>query len=621
MCGIAGVITADPAEAEAAIRRMVPAMVHRGPDDGGHELLPTERDGVAATAAFGFRRLAILDLSPAGHQPMFNPETGDCLIFNGEIYNFRELRRQLESVGVRFVGTSDSEVLLKALGRWGDHALERLEGMYAFAFYRSTERSILIARDPLGIKPLYVTQSPARFMFASEIRTLLASRLLERSLDPEGIAGMIAYGSVQAPQTVFREIREFPAGHCQWIGGEPRRFWSFPEPTVAGHSAGHDSATAEMVRQRVVESVRRHLVADVPVGVFLSAGIDSTIIAACAAETGAQVTAFTVGIGSHYADDEVAVATATAQRLGIAHRAVPIEAAGLAGLWQRWIDSLDSPSIDGFNTYLVTKALADQGMKVGLSGLGADELFGGYPVFQTAPRLARLLRLARCLPRGVVAGAATAALRRAGRPGQAEKLAGLLTASPDLQAVVLGLRRITSDRSLASLGLPPLRPEASRVGGGDDFNVISRTEITHYMKNTLLRDSDANSMSHSLELRVPFLDQPLVDAVMALPGVAKQAAGGPGKRLLREAMASLIPPTVANRRKTGFMLPVSAWMRGEMSELCAAAIESCAELPVLDGPAVRKAWRDYVRDPVGVAWSRLFPLVLLGSYLGTAKRE
>jgi asparagine synthase (glutamine-hydrolysing) len=617
MCGIAGVITADPKEAELAIRRMVRAMVHRGPDDGGHELLPTVRDGVAATAAFGFRRLAILDLSPTGHQPMVNRETGDCLIFNGEIYNFRDLRRDLESLGTRFLGSSDSEVLLHALGRWGDHALERLEGMYAFAFYRSADRRILIARDPLGIKPLYVAQSAARFMFASEIRTLLASQFLSRSLDPEGIAGMLAYGSVQAPQTVFREIREFPAGHCQWIGSEPRRFWSFPEP----HAAGQDSAPTEMVRERVVESVHRHLVADVPVGVFLSAGIDSTIIAACAAESGAQVTSFTVGIGSQYADDEVGVAAATARQLGIPHRAVPIEAGSLVGLWQRWIASLDSPSIDGFNTFLVTKALADQGMKVGLSGLGADELFGGYPVFRTAPRLMRLLRMARYLPRGVAAGAVAMALRRAGRPGQAEKLAGLLTGNPDLQAVVLGLRRVTSDSSLGRLGLPPLRPEDSRSGSADDFTVISRTEMTHYMKNTLLRDSDANSMSHSLELRVPFLDQPLVNAVMSLPGAAKEAAGGPGKRLLREAMASLIPKAVARRPKTGFSLPLADWMRGEMREFCAAAIESAAELPMVHGPAMRQAWHDYVRDPVGVPWSRVFSLIVLGNYLGAVEAD
>ncbi len=610
MCGIAGIVGADRQEIEAALRRMVPAMLHRGPDDSGFEFLPTTLAGRPVTAGFGFRRLAILDLSPAGHQPMLNAETGDCLIFNGEIYNFRDLKAELEADGCRFRSSSDTEVLLQALGRWGDRALERLEGMYAFAFYRAEDRRVLIARDPLGIKPLYVAEVEGRFLFASEIRTLLASGLVPRDLDADGIAGMLAFGSVQGPRTVYERIREFPAAHCRWLESTPRSFWELPAVR-----AGSDVDAASMVRHRVQHAVRRHLVADVPVGIFLSAGIDSTIIAACAADAGARVTAFTVGIGDRYPDDEVAVATATARDLGIPHRAVPIETTTLPGLFQRWIDSLDSPSIDGFNTYLVTKALADQGIKVGLSGLGADELFGGYPVFHTAPRLARLLRAVPGPVRSASAPLAAAILRSAGRAGPAEKLSSILAGRPDLADVVVGLRRIASDRTLATLGLRPIDGVRRPAVAGDAFNVISRIEVAHYMRNTLLRDSDANSMGHSLELRVPFLDLPLVEAVAALPGGVKEARGGPGKRLLREASSGHLPSAVVARRKTGFRLPIGDWIRGDMRDFCEHAIASAASIPVLRGDPVRDVWRRYadVRGPA--PWANPFALVVLGACL------
>ncbi len=610
MCGIAGIVVADRHEAEAAIRRMVPAMVHRGPDDAGCELLPATFHGAEATAAFGFRRLAILDLSPAGHQPMIDAATGNCLVFNGEIYNFRGLREELETIGCRFRSASDSEVLLHALGRWGEHALGRLEGMYAFAFYRAHDRSVLIGRDPLGIKPLYVSNAGGRFLFASEVRTLLASGLVSREVDVEGVAAMLAFGSPQAPRTVFARIREFPAGHCQWVGGESRRFWDFPQ---TGTAAPPDAPA--MVRQAIGASVRRHLVADVPVGILLSAGIDSTVIAACAAESAADVTSFTVGIGDRYPEDEAAVATETARRLGMSHVTVPIETAGLSGLWHRWIEALDSPSVDGFNTWIVTRALAERGIKVGLSGLGADELFGGYVVFSRAPALARLLGVSRFFPRSIISSVVGGLLRRLGRPGAAEKIPGLLAGAGDPAAIAMAYRRINSDPSLAALGMRPPSDDRTFDDQLDAFNVVSRVEMTHYMKNTLLRDSDATSMSHSLELRVPFLDLPLVNAVTALPGSAKQAGGGQRKRLLREAFAAHLPEAVTARRKTGFTLPTRDWIRGDMRDYCTAAIEAAASLHCLRGDVVRRLWRDHLASPTAVAWTQPFSLIVLGSYV------
>lgn len=614
MCGIAGLLTPDHREAERVLSLMVASMVHRGPDDGGIEVLPARLpDGSSGVVGLGFRRLAILDLTPAGHQPMVDPETGNCIVFNGEIYNHRRLRSELEAAGCRFRSTSDTEVLLHALGRWGEKALDRLEGMYSFAFARADDRGLLLARDPLGIKPMYVAEVGDRVLFASEIRTLLASGLVPRDLSAEGIGGLIAFGSVQAPHTVFERIIEFPAGHFQWVGRPSRRFWEFPEiREIPGPS---ESGLPDLVRERVRAAVRSHLVADVPVGVLLSAGIDSTIVAACAAETGGPVSAFTVSIGDRYPEDEAATATATAKALEIDHHVVPIRSTELRESWPQWIRSLDSPSIDGFNTWLVTKALAERGMKVGLSGLGADELFGGYPVFETVPKLLGWLDSVQVLPRRLVARTAETMLRFAGRPGPAEKVPDLLTGRRDLGAVLMGMRRITSDAKLARLGAVLPRSAVPSVPHPEDaFSSVSRIELTHYMRNTLLRDSDANSMKHALELRVPFLDLPLVTAVSELPGRLRRSASGPGKRLLREAMAKHLPTEVMSRPKTGFSLPIAEWMRGEMRDHCAGAVEFCGERAGLRGAEVRRVWDRYVKGG-SEAWALPFAMVVLGEYL------
>ncbi len=614
MCGIAVFLTPDRREAEPALRLMVDAMVHRGPDDGGVEIrsarLASGADGVVG---LGFRRLAILDLTPAGHQPMVDPATGNCIVFNGEIYNHRRLRAELETAGCRFRSTSDTEVLLQALGRWGEKALDRLEGMYSFAFVREEDGGVLVGRDPLGIKPLYVARFGDRVLFASEIRTILASGLVPRDLSTQGIAGLIAFGSVQAPHTIFDRIHEFPAGHLEWVGRPARRFWDFPEirewpGTSAAEAPG-------VVRDRIREAVRSHLVADVPVGVLLSAGIDSTIVAACAAEAGGSVSAFTVSIGDRYPEDEAETATATARALGIDHHIVPIRSAEALDLWPQWIRSLDSPSIDGFNTWLVTRALADRGMKVGLSGLGADELFGGYPVFETVPTLLRWQGSLQLLPRRLVARSAEMVLRMAGRPGPAEKLPDLLTGGRDLGEILMGMRRISSNAKMGRLGADrPASVMPAHLPGADDFSAVSRIELTHYMKNTLLRDSDANSMKHALELRVPFLDLPLVNAVSEMPGRVRRSDGRSTKRLLREAMAAELPGEVLSRPKTGFTLPIAEWMRGDMRDLCTGAIEVCASRSGLRGVEVRRVWDRYASGG-SEAWALPFAMVVLGEYL------
>jgi len=609
---------------------MMDAMIHRGPNDSGYEQLSMSGYEFGPYAGLGFRRLAILDLTRAGHQPMFNPATGDCIVFNGEIYNFRRLRAELQCEGVLFHGQSDTEVLLHALSRWGESALQKIQGMYAFAFYEAKTHRILLARDPLGIKPLYVASTPKRLVFASEIRAVRNSGLVDQELDVSGVAGMLAYGAVQAPRTIYKAIRSFPAGHYQWLESQGDasikaspavRFWQFPSTNT--HSVDVPTAAAN-VRLLLHDAVLRHLVADVPVGVFLSAGIDSTIIASFAREYTPSVTAFTVGFGAIHGQDEIMLASETAKMLGIKHVSVPLDMNNMPEQWHDWIEQMDSPSIDGFNTYVVSRRLAQENVVVGLSGLGADELFGGYANFSRAPRLARLLEILRFFPASVRGALASGLGLVNGRVAVSEKLADLLSGQPSVRSVALALRRSLSNERLAALGLPASRTalapdyldrdadtEAPRTR--DDFNIVAQAEATHYMGDTLLRDTDSNSMKQSLEVRVPFLDLPLVDYVSALPGHIKSGHGSTNKPLLRLACQRVIRDDIARRPKTGFTLPIGAWMRHEMRESCEEAITRVESLPFLEATEIRRIWNAFQANERTMHWSRPLALVVLGA--------
>ena len=617
---------------EPAARRMMQAMIHRGPDDEGYEELPMGGDESGPVAGFGFRRLSILDLTAAGHQPMFNSHTGDCLIFNGEIYNFRSLRAELQLRGILFRGTSDSEVLLQALSTWGEAALEKLQGMYAFAFYEAKTRRILLARDPLGIKPLYVASLPDRFVFASEIRSVRASGLVPDDLDMGGIAGMLAYGAPQDPLTVHREIRSLPAGHSCWISSGhaahisvfmPRAFWRFPSQVPAAPSA---AAAASEVRVLLEGAVARHLVADRSVGVFLSAGLDSFAIAALSKAARSDIKTFTVGFTEPGVIDEVEEAAAAAKLLGTDHQRVILESADIAGLWNDWLGAADRPSIDGFNTYVVSHAVKRAGKTVALSGLGSDEIFGGYPNFASAKRYVSILRALSHVPSAARTLGLRWLLRRSSLAYQ-EKAQELAAGDASLDGVTLRLRRILTDRQLGRLGIDTsslslnehlLSPSAlTAIGsdGGDAFNRVARLECGLYMGNTLLRDTDAVTMAHSLEVRVPMLDQPLVDYVMQLPERIKTHPGGPTKLLLRQAMKGLIPDSLLNRPKTGFSLPIDRWMHGALRDSCQASIDYLAGAGVLDAREVRSQWAEFLASAANVHWIRPMTLVALGSYL------
>jgi len=637
VCGICGLIARDTAQLERSVRRMMQAMTHRGPDDEGCELLATDNQETTPVG-FGFRRLSILDLTTAGHQPMFNPKTGDCLVFNGEIYNYRKLRTQLMVEGCRPHSSGDSEVLLNALSLWGESALFRIEGMFALAFYHASTKRILLARDPLGIKPLYYSGNDERFIFASEVKPLLASGLVAKDLDPAGIASFLTYGAPQDPLTVHRDIRSFPAGSYRWISLhgestayralEPVPFWRFSRANARVDSA---SAIRE-VRLAFDESVAEHLQADVPTGVFLSAGIDSTIVAATARRIIGKLNTYSVGFSSRNMRSETDLARETARQLGTSHTEVLLDERDLPSLWKGWLEAADRPSVDGFNTYIVCKAVRDAQITVALSGLGADEFFGGYQSFARVRRLSPMLLTLSRVP-DLVRRTITRLAKQVMPRRHHARIDLLAEAAGSNVRVALAFKKWLDARALADLGLTRdalglnddfLPPDAYDALGDYDpedcYESVSRVESCHYMGNTLLRDADINSMAHSIELRVPFLSQRLVQTASRYPGPLHRGPSGIPKYLLRSALSEVIPQHVLQRPKTGFTLPLTDWMFGSLRESCESAVESLADVPFLDQPAILRLWKEFSDHPGENYWMKPMLLVSLGSYVGSLRR-
>jgi asparagine synthase (glutamine-hydrolysing) len=629
MCGIAGVISLDPRPVEGAVRRAMRAMIHRGPDDEGYEQFPLSSEPGGPVCGFGFRRLAIMDLSPLGHQPMINADTGDAIVFNGEIYNFLAIREQLQARGCRFRSTGDTEVLLRALSEWGEDALGKLDGMFAIAFFHAATRRVLLVRDPLGIKPLYTSRFSKTFVFASEVRALLATGLVPKDLDPAGVATYLAYGAPQDPLTVHRYVRSMPSATCEWVDiaalespSPSYRFWRFPGPCENETEA----AAVPRIRTDLHSAVQRQCASDVPLGVFLSGGIDSATMAALARLRGVAPMTFAVGYEVSGVADELAAAAETAAYLGTRHFQTIVDDDWIMLQLYEWLKAADRPSIDGLNTYIVSGAVKDRGVTVALSGLGADEIFGGYPSFRRIPKLQRLLAMVAWLPPSVRRAAAKAAFARfpSAKRAKAVDLVSRGTSAVELAALS---RRLHDDATICSLGLnaarlglspeylPPEAYSAIDTTCPDSFRAVSEVEASLYMGNTLLRDSDVNSMAHSLEIRVPFLGQGVVNYVCGLPGSLRAPRGTAPKHLLRKAMSDELPQPVFTRPKTGFSLPFGNWLFGPLRDQCEAAVKVMASCPLFDADAVRKQWREYESCPRAVHWSRPLSLVVLGSYL------
>jgi asparagine synthase (glutamine-hydrolysing) len=558
MCGIAGILQdSTSATVMNRLATMHSAIAHRGPDDRGVWQSP------GGHAAYAHTRLSIIDLSSAGHQPMAIADGRFTITYNGEIYNFAELRRSLISTGVTFRSNSDTEVILRLYELEGPAFVERLRGMFAFAIWDEHEHTCLLARDRFGIKPLYYHEAGDVLTFASEVRALIASGVTT-TLDTQATYEYFRSGSVPEPLTLYRGVRALEAGQYMiWRDGQitTRQYWDI----------NFDSETEEQpiqaTRTALLDSVAHHFVSDVPVGVFLSGGLDSTAIVALA-RTVQPETLRTFSItfpGSPL--DEGPQARRTAEHFATQHSEWAVDAQTARPLFDEFLSAADQPSIDGFNTYTVSRLAGRHGVKVVLSGLGGDEIFGGYPSFREVPRLARMGRwVSRAGP------AARAAIHVAGAiaGSRVRRLSDLVARSPSLEDAYQVFRGIyTRDEALAltdhyvggSRTVVDHLDSLSTVSVDDPRDVVSRLEITRYMRNQLLRDTDVMSMACGVELRVPFLDSKLFATMSHIP--ARQRLQ-PGKRLLTLAVPE-IPEWVATRPKRGFMFPMQQWFEHDWS--------------------------------------------------------
>jgi asparagine synthase (glutamine-hydrolysing) len=584
MCGLCGVFTygrdAGP-DPVPGLLRMCDAMRARGPDGNGTWRSPDGR------LTLGHLRLAIIDLSQDGAQPFVTEDGRYTIVFNGEIYNHAELRRRLAQAGTRFRSRSDTEVIVELYRRHGPSAFAMLGGMYAVALWDEAEGELVLARDPFGIKPLYLADDGGTLRFASQVKALVASGDVDLAPDPAGQVGFFVWGHVPEPFTLYRAIQAFPPGHHQTFsraGARPPVCFASVRDTLARAegraSAALVSARSTVIRRAVGDSIRHHHVSDVPVGIFLSAGIDSTAIAAASCEqVGPGCTTFTLGFEEFRgtARDETVLAEAVAQRLGTAQVTRWVRPEDFGQVYDDLLGAMDQPSIDGVNTYLVSKLAAEAGLKVVLSGLGGDEIFGGYPSFRDVPRLARAASLIPAARRiGPALRAATSEwIGRFTSP----KYAGLLEYGPGLFGAYLLRRSLFMpwelprmlDPDLVEAGLDRLqlveRGEDSIRGIRSPHAAVTALELTHYMRNRLLRDADWASMAHSLELRVPLVDWALFEELAPL------IAGPlpPRKADLANVPAESLPRDIAERPKTGFEVPVRDWLqRGARAGLPAA---------------------------------------------------
>ena len=570
MCGVAGAFAfgpgAEPIDRDI-VSRLNDLQRRRGPDGAG---LWSSNDN---RVALGHRRLAIIDTGPSGAQPMTDATGRWVISFNGEIYNYRALRQELDRLGCAFHSNSDTEVVINAIAQWGEVALRKLRGMYAFALWDSLEQELWLARDPYGIKPLYVAINQGTIWFASQARPLALSAPVNTRRDAAALTGFYLWGHVPEPFSWWAGVRMFPPGHVQRIRARqsltnPVAFARVQESYVS--RAAEPLAPGEL-RALMLDSVRHHMVSDVPVGVFLSAGIDSNVIAALAAELGTKLRTVTLAFEEYAGspDDEAPLAEAAATLLQSEHVTVRIGRREFDALLDDFLECMDQPTIDGLNTYLISRAAAQHGLKVALSGLGGDELFGGYPSFRQIPML---LKWGQSLSWSKSFGSAAEALiREIPFSALPPKTAGLLSHSGDVASAYLLRRALHLENELDALldeswlrdGLEQLSTSkainstisALRTAGVSVYGQVAALESCWYMRNQLLRDTDWSSMAHGLEVRVPFVDVSVLDRL----GPAIASPSPPDKQALARCVQRL-PPAMIARPKTGFTTPVRRWI-------------------------------------------------------------
>ncbi len=612
MCGITGIL--GKGIPDGTIARMTEAMAHRGPDSAGY----FEEGDVH----LGHRRLSIIDTSERGRQPMEDVTGRYVLIHNGEIYNYQQLRAELD---YPWRTGTDTEVILAAYAQWGPQCLQKLVGMFAFAIWDRVAQRLFIARDRLGIKPIYLHVREGLLLFGSEIRTLLASGQLKGKLDPAGLQSYMMYQTVYGSGTMVQDVTMLPPGHYAiWENGQlnVQAWWDIWADASTEAATMDAPAVRKRVRSLLDQSIARRLVSDVPVGAFLSGGIDSSAIVALMAQASTQrVDTFSI-VFQEQEYDESQWSSLIARKYNTRHHAILLKPTDFLDALPAALQCMDHPSGDGINSYVVSQVTRAHGVKVALSGLGGDELFAGYPIFTSLPAILqkRLFQLPYPLRR-VMAG--IYGLLQHSR--EAEKKRTLLALpAASLEQVYQVFRTIYSRsdaQALLKSSMQSGHPLSALLDRHADLrralpqlSQISGLEIDSYTQSVLLRDTDQMSMAHALEVRVPFFDHDLVSFAMGIPDHIKR--GSYPKQLLVESLGDMLPSDLVHRKKMGFVFPWEQWLRGELRSFCEQRWEQFAQRDCVAQPArFRQIWHDFQAGKGPWLWTHIWLPVVLEDWL------
>jgi asparagine synthase (glutamine-hydrolysing) len=620
MCGIAGIASSNPnPEYVSATQNMAAAIRHRGPD---------------STAVQGFggcvlanTRLAIVDLSERGRMPMGNEDSTIWITYNGECYNAAELRPQLLAKGHQFRSTTDTEVIVHLYEEYGDRCVEHLRGMFAFAIWDTRSQKLLLARDRLGIKPLYYCLDSHKIIFASELKAILASNLVPRKLDSAGIRAFLQLGHIPAPWTALQNVKPLEPGNIGvWQNGnfQTRPYWQLPSSTEA-HAQESAKQIAGALRELLVDSSRQQLMSDVPIALFLSGGVDSAVLGSLMKNAGAdKITALTIGF-EEKSFDESGSSSKTAELLGISRRVIRLPASQMAASLDHAFWAMDQPTVDGLNAYWISRAAAEAGFKVALSGQGGDELFGGYQSAAWFERFSHWANALQPFPSGV----GSTLFDHARLPFRWRKLSYLVGSDDPFVAAQLAVRVLFLESDVHQLLKPALAPPngtseaakhiqawADQVSGQNLRERVAFLDFPAHLEARLLRDGDAMSMAHSLEIRPVLLDHAIVEYVMSLPPALRLQK----KQLLLDAMQGILPDSLRsdlqNRPKRTFTFPFSQWLGNDLRSTITETFEPerLARAGVLEPLAVNHLWQRYLKSPESVGWSRLWTVYVLARW-------
>jgi len=617
MCGIAGIYGLNDATvATEAVHRMNSCIAHRGPDDEG--FFSDER------IAFGHRRLAIIDLSPAGHQPMKSSDGNLEIIFNGEIYNFNEARQLI--TGYDFKTRTDTEVILAAYTYFGKNCLQYLNGMFAFAIWDKNRKELFIARDRLGIKPLYYYRHGNALLFASEIRALLASGMVPRKINHDALSDYFTYQTVHAPATIVKDVLCLMPGHHLTVGEksfEIEEYWSLNGNRSNEAETQSYQEVCSRVKDLLTASVKRRLVSDVPFGAFLSGGIDSSAVVGLMSQVHTKtVKTFNISFDESKFSEAI-YARAVAKRFNTEHHEFVLKPADFLVQLPGALRAMDHPSGDGPNSYVVSKITRENGITMALSGLGGDEVFAGYPIFNRSLRLDDQ-KWIFSLPTPV--RKSLGSILNKLRPGAASsKIKQVLSLEDgEIQNTFPIARRVSHANELKKmLDIKKFPHDAvtaivnSELGKGKNhlplLSKVSIAEITTYMQNVLLRDTDQMSMAVALEVRVPFLDFELVEYVLGIPDKYKKPVYP--KKLLVESLGDLLPPEIVHRKKMGFVFPWEVWLKNEMQSFCSEKIMSLSKRNFIHRDYLVSRWNQFIKNDPEVRWTDIWICVVLENWL------